>query len=616
MSDTDYASLIRVEPNAYTMREEIADGIEQAQNDASTAVNTSENANNTANTANDRVNNIVANQGSAESTEVIDSRHDNINNTTYNNLGARLDASSLLLEENFNKVKDIAVNVKLYGAIGDGNSHKISDIFPSVTLSQVQAIDSTATLNDEADWYAIMKAINSTSIDCEILLANGIFCISKPIILNPNCSFAMANGAKILVTAAIDYALRTAKIVNQTWDKRIVDLYIECNDLAKEGLKVIDTQHLSILNGKIYNAIQKGYRLGDPAFNSSSSIGACETNMINCYYRRNANAQHTGEIGFYIDTITDNHLTMCRAIGADISFHSNNSTGGNHYIDCHGWGYPESMPSIIFEMQEQCPMFTNCSSDTPKTIGWDIYNDARLTNCRMMNNNYGVDNIITGINARSYAPVINIDGFECIGSSAARILNTFVGNLYNVKIIGMKNSYVTNVQNDFPNYRESHSSVNSSGVNYTKFATIKIPITANSFNTFFAIRVVANNNMNVGLSFADIIVRWNGWINSSNAHNVSNTMGTIGAKTYNLDISLLSAVAVTDSNYVYIDLYYKFNNVYDLVVSTFNNAMGYYYDSSNVYYQINNVKTLYYTNDNSAIVSSIESGISVTISAL
>lgn len=105
MADTDYASLIRTEQNAYTMRDEIASGIEQAQNDASIAVNTSNNANNTANTANDRVNNIVTNNPSGtKDQELIDFRHSNITNTTYATAAARGDALDSQLAEKASQI--------------------------------------------------------------------------------------------------------------------------------------------------------------------------------------------------------------------------------------------------------------------------------------------------------------------------------------------------------------------------------------------------------------------------------------------------------------------------------------------------------------------------------
>ncbi|MCR3759144.1 hypothetical protein KYB31_09095 [Clostridium felsineum] len=125
-----YADQIRVEPNAYNMRELIADGIEENKSIADTANSNSSNALNTANNANNRVDNIVANQGSAESTEVIDSRHDNVNNISYQNLGSRLDSHSL-------RIKDMSTySARGLGLIlGDnttGNTTTLSNLISNV----------------------------------------------------------------------------------------------------------------------------------------------------------------------------------------------------------------------------------------------------------------------------------------------------------------------------------------------------------------------------------------------------------------------------------------------------------------------------------------------------
>lgn len=61
------------------------------------------------------------------------------------------------------KIFQTELNPKIYGAIADGLSHKISDVLPSVALADVQALDPNATLNDEVDWYAIQKCISVLS---------------------------------------------------------------------------------------------------------------------------------------------------------------------------------------------------------------------------------------------------------------------------------------------------------------------------------------------------------------------------------------------------------------------------------------------------------------------
>jgi len=56
--------------------------------------------------------------------------------------------------------RDLAVNVKQFGAIGDGNSHPLSAFFGSLSAAQVVYPHATA-LTDEIDWAAWQAAVNS-----------------------------------------------------------------------------------------------------------------------------------------------------------------------------------------------------------------------------------------------------------------------------------------------------------------------------------------------------------------------------------------------------------------------------------------------------------------------
>lgn len=91
------------------------------------------------------------------------------------------------------QLSDIAINIKTFGAKGDGVSHTISSIFPSVTLAEVQTYDSTATLESEADWYAFVKCVEyCIANDRNMFIPDGAYIISNMIkISNPikiNCS--------------------------------------------------------------------------------------------------------------------------------------------------------------------------------------------------------------------------------------------------------------------------------------------------------------------------------------------------------------------------------------------------------------------------------------------
>lgn len=98
-----FSKIIRDTMDAFLAKKAMADGLEAVEKDVADANSKSESAVSTANTANDRVDNIVEHGGSAESTEVIDSLHDNITGTTYGHLGERLDAHSASLADMTNE---------------------------------------------------------------------------------------------------------------------------------------------------------------------------------------------------------------------------------------------------------------------------------------------------------------------------------------------------------------------------------------------------------------------------------------------------------------------------------------------------------------------------------
>lgn len=84
------------------------------------------------------------------------------------------------IKENTAQLSDIVLDIKELGAIGDGNSHPLSEKF--TTLASAQAIYPCATaLTDEIDWCAIQTAMNDT-VRYKILVPEGIYIVNKTII--------------------------------------------------------------------------------------------------------------------------------------------------------------------------------------------------------------------------------------------------------------------------------------------------------------------------------------------------------------------------------------------------------------------------------------------------
>lgn len=78
-------------------------------------------------------------------------------------------------------VKERSVNVKThYGAIGNNQKKTIAEVFPSVTLTQVQELNAEATLFHSSDWYAIQKALNDST---DVFIPSGNYIIDLPLVI-------------------------------------------------------------------------------------------------------------------------------------------------------------------------------------------------------------------------------------------------------------------------------------------------------------------------------------------------------------------------------------------------------------------------------------------------
>jgi len=144
-----------------------------------------------------RIDNIVAQAGS-DNTEIVDARYDSINNVTHPTLKDRLDDTSNKIGILLRKGKNIVIDVKEdFGAIGDGQSHPLSEKF--ATLAEAQAKYPHATsLSDEIDWCAIQGAIDyaksigitrrpstypRSDLGMGVLIPAGLYLINKPIVM-------------------------------------------------------------------------------------------------------------------------------------------------------------------------------------------------------------------------------------------------------------------------------------------------------------------------------------------------------------------------------------------------------------------------------------------------
>jgi hypothetical protein len=197
-----------------------------------------------ANNADTRIDNIVGQTGSSN-TEIVDARQ-KADGTNYTTLRGRLNAVDTSLADSATKINDMVYMTLTYSGIGTGVETTIAQAFPNVTLAQVQALDTTATLNDTADWYCLQKTIKDadTTKVKKVQIKQGTYKLSKPLTFKNNdldVEYVMY-GVKIKpATGFTDYLVTVVR-----WTERIYvrGLYID-GDYKANGLNLNWTQRFS-----------------------------------------------------------------------------------------------------------------------------------------------------------------------------------------------------------------------------------------------------------------------------------------------------------------------------------------------------------------------------------
>ena len=100
-------------------------------------------------------------------------------------LQARLDDTTTQLERNKRLINDYVVNVKDYGAIGDGINRKLSDIYPSLEEAQEKYPFATS-LENSLDWCGIYSAVLDVETNGfgKVFLPNGEYIVDFVIPIN------------------------------------------------------------------------------------------------------------------------------------------------------------------------------------------------------------------------------------------------------------------------------------------------------------------------------------------------------------------------------------------------------------------------------------------------
>lgn len=152
--------------------------------------------------------------------------------------------------------------IRDYGAKGDGVKRSIKSVDSSVTLSEVQALRSDATLDDQWDWYALQRAINDIAEGKYHKLfipkvyggdGNNMYMISKSIRI-PRMAMRFIEGNMSVIEQITDNEFILEFKEEDTWGCSFENLYLRYTNPQKAG----KTKSIAIAFNPDANKVQGG----------------------------------------------------------------------------------------------------------------------------------------------------------------------------------------------------------------------------------------------------------------------------------------------------------------------------------------------------------------------
>lgn len=192
---------------------------------------------------------------------------------------------------------------------------------------------------------------------------------------------------------------------------------LDCNNLAESGLSVPYFKGVILTDITVVNTSGHGYLIGDTA---APSAGV-EMKMRGCHVERSsAGTVPSGSIGVWVRACTDSYFESSVAIGADVSWR--NDGGANEFIKCHGWGWAQRFPSIIFQDTGNGNGYYACEADTPTQYGWKLDGTATQIiggQAYYNNNEWAPDNTATAVMMTTASPNHRLIGLNVRANSAS-----------------------------------------------------------------------------------------------------------------------------------------------------------------------------------------------------
>lgn len=202
--------------------------------------------------------------------------------------------------------------VRDYGAKGDGVKRSIKSVDSSVTLSEVQALRSDATLDDQWDWYCLQRAVNDIAEGKYHKLfipkayggdGSNMYMISKSIRI-PRMAMRFIEGNMSVIEQITDNEFIFEFKEEDTWGCTFENLYLRYTNPQKAG----KTKSIALAFNPDANKVQGGwylntfknfriknaytcvgpYKVGRTEGSYQIAIWSCTFdtfNIKNCYYK-------------------------------------------------------------------------------------------------------------------------------------------------------------------------------------------------------------------------------------------------------------------------------------------------------------------------------------------
>ncbi len=277
-----------------------------------------------------------------------------------------------------------------------------------------------------------------------IFLPDGVFGISRPLVLPAHLSLQMAPGA---VLRALPGFQGEAVVVKAAGERGNPMSYgsirggtIDGGAQPLTGILVPYACRLHIGDLEVKNCCRKGIDIG--------AEGWYEVNVSNvrCYLEPHVR-NLPGSIGLHYQRCTDSLVLSVVIIGYETGLRSDSSS--NDFQQVHVWNFKDNGDLMVcFACNGWNDTYNQCYADSPITDGpgYGFYVTRpfqRITNCRVYNNQWAVDDTVTGIYIADGGTHGTYLANHFTAREDHRIRMAFDGNLDSACIVG--NSYAETV---------------------------------------------------------------------------------------------------------------------------------------------------------------------------